>query len=519
MHLKKQQINISIILKICLFATGLAGIVAEFVLSTLASYLLGNSIFQWSLIISLMLFAMGIGSHVTKYIRTYLLDKFVFTEFFLSILCGISAAVTYSLAAYTQATNLFIYSLSFLIGFLIGLEIPLVTRINQHYETLRVNISTVMQYDYLGALAGGLIFSFFALPKLGLTYTPIALSFVNFIVASILFLKFRELLHFKRSIYFSFSAVTVFLTILTITIRPIILFSEQKQYRDKIIFQTQSLYQKIVITQWKKNYWLFINRNLQFSTYDEERYHEPLVHPALSVAPSRKNILVLGGGDGLAVREILKYPDVEKIVLVDLDPVMTDLGQHFYVFLDANHGSLNDPQVTIVNIDAFQFLKQDTLLYDAIIVDLPDPNTVELAKLYSTNFYELAKHHLSKYGILVTQSCEVLMATKAFCCINKTMEAAGFSVMPYHNYISTMGDWGWNLGMKSEMMSAEKLKQKLQKLPFAFIETKFLNQEALISMIHFGKGIFEKKNALAINTEIHPILYKYYMDAYEMQLK
>jgi len=339
-----------------------------------------------------------------------------------------------------------------------------------------------------------------------------------FFVASILLWKFRDLLHFKRSIYLSFCAVVVFLMILTIIIRPIILFSEQRQYRDKIIFQTQSLYQNIVITQWKKDYWLFINRNLQFSTYDEERYHEPLVHPALSLTPSRRNILVLGGGDGLAVREILKYPDVEKIVLVDLDPAMTELGQHFFVFLEANHGSLNDSRVTIVNMDAFQFLKQDTLVYDAIIVDLPDPNTVELAKLYSTNFYELAKHHLSQYGVLVTQSCEAWMATKAFCCINKTMEAVGFAVVPYHNYISTMGDWGWNLGMKYEVITVEKIKQKLQNLAFDAIPTKFLNHDALLSMIHFGKGIFETKSELEINTEIHPILHKYYMEAYAMQL-
>ncbi|MBN1352626.1 polyamine aminopropyltransferase [candidate division KSB1 bacterium] len=518
METKKERARKSIILKICLFATGLAGIVAEFVLSTLASYLLGNSIFQWSLIISLMLFAMGVGSYITKFLKTHLLDKFIFTEFLLSILCALSAAWTYGIAAYTTTTDFSIYTFSFFIGLLIGLEIPLVTRINQQYQTLRVNISAVMQYDYLGALVGGLLFSFFALPLLGLTYTPIALSAVNFFVASILLWKFRHLLHHKRAIYTAFSGIVIFLILLSIFIRPIILFSEQRQYRDKIIYQTQTLYQKIVITQWKQDYWLFINRNLQFSTYDEERYHEPLVHPALMLTPYRQNILILGGGDGLAVREVLKYPDVEKIVLVDIDPEMTRLSRSYFVFLDVNAGSMNDPRVQIVNMDAFQFLKEDTLLYDAIIVDLPDPNTVELAKLYSTNFYALAKQHLAKYGAIVTQSCDVLMATKAFCCINKTMEHAGLTVVPYHNYVPTMGDWGWNLGVKSETMNDEILRKKFNKIALDAISTKFLNQPALTAMFAFGKGVFEQKRAVDINTEMHPVLHTYYMSAYEVSL-
>ena len=133
-----------------------------------------------------MLFAMGVGSYLSQHIKTHLLDSFIFIEFALSILTAMSAGVTYSIAAFTQATNFFIYTLSCAIGILIGLEIPLVTRINQHYETLRINISSVMEYDYLGSLAGGLFFSFFALPHLGLTYTPAALGGVNFFVASVL---------------------------------------------------------------------------------------------------------------------------------------------------------------------------------------------------------------------------------------------------------------------------------------------------------------------------------------------
>ena len=506
----------TLILKVALFATGLAGIVAEFVLSTLASYLLGDSILQWSLIISLMLFAMGMGSLLSRFIRQHLLDKFILTEYTLSIFCSISAGLSYWLAAYVQQISVLIYTLAIIIGLLIGLEIPLVTRINEAYQELRVNISAVMQYDYLGALVGGLLFSFVALPHLGLTYTPILLGGLNFLIALLLFWKFRNLTHFKKTLVSLAIVVSIFLIGLILIIQPVILFSEQKQYRDKIIYQEQSLYQKIVITQWQHYFWLFINQNVQFSSYDEWRYHEPLVHPVMSLVKNPTKVLILGGGDGLAAREVLKYKPVQQIILVDLDPAMTRLGQNYSVFLALNKGALNDEKVTIVNMDAYQYLKQDSTLYDVIIIDLPDPNNVELSKLYSKNFYRVVKQHLARYGAVVTQATDVSHATRTFCCILKTMESAGLSTVPYHNYVQTMGNWGWILGMKCESISQEAIKEQLLQQHFDNVTTRFLNQSAMISMMHFGKGSLEIKTAVEVNTELRPVLYRYYLEAYEL---
>ena len=514
---KKLAQHKSLILKICLFATGLSGIVAEFVLSTLASYLVGDSILQWSLIISFMLFAMGLGSLLTRFITDNLLDKFIATEYALSIFCSISAGLSYWLAAYVDQINLFIYGLAIIIGLLIGLEIPLVTRINEAYEELRINISTVMQYDYLGALIGGLFFSFFALPHLGLTYTPIVLGSINFLIALLLFWQFRELTRYKSLLTYLTFATTLFLVGLAIVIRPILLFTEQSQYRDKIIYQEQTPYQKLVITQWKHYYWLFINRNIQFSSYDEWHYHEPLVHPAMQVVTQPEKILILGGGDGMAVREILKYPGVQSVTLVDLDPAMTRLGQEFGAFVSLNQGALNDDKVRIINMDVYQFLKQDQTLYDVIIIDLPDPNNVELAKLYSRSFYQTARQHLSRYGAMVTQSTDVSDASKTFCCILKTIESAGFTALPYHNYVQTMGHWGWILGMNAGVIGVDELKQKISALTFDSVPTRFINQSGMISMMHFGKGYLEFRDDVAVNTELHPVVHQYYMKAYELR--
>lgn len=498
------------ILKICIFATGCAGIVSEFVLSTLASYLLGDSILQWTIVMSLMLFAMGLGSRVSRYFFHNLLDKFIFLEFALSLISGVSVAFCYWFSTFSRNTNLTIYLISILIGFMIGAEIPLVARINESYEDLRTNISSVLENDYYGALVGGILFAFFALPFLGLTYTPIALGIINFSVASVLFWRFRHLIHFKRSLHISFWTITSLLIAFVFTVKPVILFSEQKKYKDKIVYEEQTTYQKIVITQWKNNYWLFINGNEQFSTFDEDKYHEPLVHPPMYLSKQRENILILGGGEGLAAREVLKHKEVKKVTMVDIDPVMTELAKHHPIITKINQNSMVDLRVNVINQDAFVFIENCKDFYDIIIADLPDPTSVTLSRLYSKEFYSLCSRHLNKYGIIVTQATSPVYSGKSFVCITKTMKASGLSVLPYHNQIPTLGEWGWCLGMKNDITSSDVLKEKVKEIDLTDIPTKFLNKDAMISMIHFGKGILDKKDKVEINTVLNPILVNYY---------
>jgi spermidine synthase len=376
---------------------------------------------------------------------------------------------------------------------------------NESYEELRVNISSVMEKDYYGALAGGLLFAFFALPFFGLTYTPIALGIINFLVASILFWKFKHLLHYKKAIKISFWSITAFFLIFIFAVKPVILFSEQKKYKDRIIFEQQTA----VITQWKDKYWLFINGNEQFSTFDEEKYHEPLIHPAMSLSTQKKNILVLGGGEGLAVREILKYKDVEKVTVVDLDPVMTELAQYNPIITKINQNSMVDIKVNIINQDAFKFIENIAGFYDIIFVDLPDPNSVTLARLYSREFYTLCQRRLNKYGIIVTQASSTVHSANSFVCILKTMESAGLTVLPYHNQIPTLGEWGWCMGMRNGVITNERLKKEIMGIDIT-IPTKFLNKDAMISMVHFGKGVLDKKDKIEVNTILDPVLVKYY---------
>ena len=507
------HLNPSLVLKISLFATGCAGIVAEFVLSTLATYLMGNAIFQWTIVMSLMLFAMGVGSRLSRFIHRDLLDYFIITEFVLSVLCAVSAVAIYALMAFTAYYDLLLYATAFVIGSLIGLEIPLVTRMNEEYEDLRINISAVMEKDYFGALLGGILFAFFALPHIGLTYTPLILGSVNFAVASLVLWRFFALIKMKKTLLTGFGCVLFALTAFCMMAEPVITYGEQSKYQDKIIYSRQTPYQKIVITRWKSYYWLYLNGQEQFSTFDEEKYHEPLVHPVMNLTLNTENILILGGGDGLALREVIKYDTVKSVTLVDLDPAMTRLAETHPILIHINQDAFSDPRVTVINADASKFLADDEDLYGVIIVDLPDPDSIDLMHLYSQNFYSTIRKHLIKGGIMVTQATSPIFSGQAFRCILKTMHAAGLTTLPYHNPIPTMGEWGWIIGCHQDDTGENDLKERMMRADYLKVATRFLNKDAVISMLHFGKGVMDPGQMadVKINTQINPILYRYYL--------
>lgn len=500
------------ILRIAIFATGLSGIVAEYMLSTLATYFLGDSVLQWTMIMSIMLFSMGLGSRISKSIQANLLEKFITIEFLLSLLVAFSSLTSYTVSAISAQTGVVIYGFSILIGILIGMEIPLVIRLNHEFQSLRVNISSVLENDYYGSLLGGLFFAFVGLPYLGLTYTPFVLGTVNFIVAAGLFALLWQSFERKKQIRVAlFSGITGTLLLVGFFVaKPIILFGEQKKYKDKIVYSEQSKYQKIVITQWKNDYWLFINGNEQLSSFDEEMYHEPLVHPVMSLAKTPYHVLVLGGGDGCAVREILKYPDVQNITLVDLDPAMTQLGKTHPILRGINQGSFDNPKVEVINTDGFVYMDKTAQMYDVIIIDLPDPKTIELGRLYSYEFYRRCYQHLKKFGVIVTQAGSPYYAPKAFYSINKSLQKAGFATVPMHNQVLSLGEWGFVLGAKN--INAENLKKELLQLKFEKLETQWINTEAMQLITSFGKDFFKADTTNIEVNEIHnPVLYKYYL--------
>lgn len=496
-------------LKLALFFTGISGIVAEFILSTLASYFLGDSLVQWTLILSVMLFSMGLGSRLSKYISDDLLFKLVGIELLLSLLVSFSPVFIYTISGFTNFDGPIIYLFSLVIGCLIGLEIPLAVRINEEYEPLRLNVSSILEKDYFGSLVGGVFFAFIGLPLLGVVNTAIILGLLNFVVALILVFILKE--------YFSsvkLRVVSVLFTLLALVylgsiwfVKPVILHGEQNKYKDTIVYQEQSQYQKITLTQYKSDYWLFINGNLQLSTFDQYMYHEPMVHPAMFLAKANK-VLVIGGGDGFTANEILKYNEVESVYLVDLDKKMTDFGKNNPAILKHNNSALRNQKVTIINKDGFNFLKETDQFFDVIIVDLIDAKNIDINKLYTKEFYEMVSIKLRDNGILVTQAGNPFVAEKAFHCVDKTIESAGFNTIKYQNEVNTMGKRGWIIGSKT--IGTDQMYSQLTAFNLNDVPTKWLNNSGMNHMLHFGK-VQVDTTLIDINTLNNPVLYHYFL--------
>ena len=501
----------SSILKAALFATGLAGIVAEYTLSTLATYFLGDSVFQWTMIVSIMLFSMGLGSRLSKWIENNLLEKFVWIEFSLSIIASNVTIIVYIFFALYDNTTFIIYLLSIIVGLLIGMEIPLVIRLNERFQKLKVNISSALENDYFGSLVGGVFFAFVGLPYLGLTYTPLILGIVNFSVAlSLVFVIWPEIeLKIKRRLLTYSSLVLSLLILSGVFAKNIVEWGDRIRYVDPIVYSEQSRYQKIVLTYAEGDYWLFLNGHQQLSTFDEALYHEPLVHPVVQLHPDPRNVLILGGGDGAAARELLKYDRIEHVTLVDLDPAVTRLAMTHPVLVNINKDALNHPKVSVINEDGFTFLEGKMDLYDIIIADFPDPRTVDLGRLYTKEFYWLCRKALKQEGLVITQAGSPYYARQAFDCIEQTMASAGFYTLPLHNHVLTLGEWGWVIGSKVE----RALKEELTEAAMDEVNTQWLTSEALTGLVSFGKTVFRASEAEEVRVnQIHtPVLYRYYL--------
>ncbi|MBA0083543.1 MAG: polyamine aminopropyltransferase, partial [Acidobacteria bacterium Pan2503] len=341
-----------ILLFISVLLVAACGLIYELVAGTLASYLVGDSVFQFSTIIGTYLFAMGIGSALSRYIHRGLVHRFVWIELLLGVVGGFSSALLMLAFAFTQGFELILYALVMVMGILVGLEIPLLMRIVKDRYHFRDVIAHVLTFDYLGALGASLLFPILLVPRLGLVRSAMLFGLINAAVALWSTFLFASQLTRPRGLRAACFVVLCGLGAGIAEARYITSTAEDNIYADEIIFARDTHYQHLVLTRFKDDLRLFLNSHLQFSSRDEYRYHEALVHPGLAAVPAPRHVLILGGGDGLAVREILKYPQVESITLVDLDPEMTKLFSSHPMLTKLNDKSLLSARVQVINADA-----------------------------------------------------------------------------------------------------------------------------------------------------------------------
>ena len=541
-----------IVLYLSMFVMGGCGLAYEYTLSKMASDLLGNSARQWAIIIGVMMFFMGVGADLQKYFSNHrLIEKLILAQLLVGLAGGFGPiALLYVYGEWPDGYLLLQYALISGIGLLIGFEIPLLTRINERSgQELSANLGGILKMDYIGALFGALAWVFILPLFFSITETAFVLGLLNLSAALVALLYFRRLVNARWWYGGTLVAGLLSLTIGLAAADDWSSFAEQKLYRDRILFSQTTAFQHIVLTQSPAgDNALYINGHLQFHSFDEHIYHEHLVHPALNVAPRRQHVLILGGGDGLALREVLRYPDVERVTLVDIDPAITELASQHPVLRAMNANSLAServhiistkavaagelillqvpnhrarhasrepgPTVRVMNIDAVRFLEQVPGLFDVILIDFPDPNAPELSKLYSLQFYELLRSKLAIDGVFAQQSTSPVRASEAFLCIGRTLRAAGLATVPYHDSVPSFGEWGWWIGSRDDRRSEAQLRETMRNLrPFS-VPTRYLTPELVGASLIFGRGQLDTLET-SINTVTRDAVYRYYLEAWK----
>jgi spermidine synthase len=453
------------------------GLIYELLAGTLASYLLGDSVTQFSLVIGLYLSAMGAGAWLSKYITRQLAACFIEVELAVAIVGGFSAPLLFVAFGAIDWFRPLLFGMVFVIGTLVGLELPLLMRILKEHVDFDDLVSRVLTFDYIGALLASLLFPILLVPHLGLVRTSLVFGILNASVGIWGSFLLSPLMTPRRATGLRSRGVLVIGLLVAGVIKADALtrYAEEQQLSASIVHAETSPYQRILITQNRSGFQLFLNGHLQFNSADEYRYHEALVHPPMSAVTTPKRVLVLGGGDGLAVREVLKHPSVEQVTLVDLDPSMTTLSDRFPPLADLSQQAMRDPRVKVFNADAFVWAGQQTgEPYDVILIDFPDPTSFSVGKLYTSYFYRRIHPLLADNGRIGIQCTSPLVAPQSYWCILNTMKDAGFHVQPYHASVPTFGIWGFALAGKRPLESEPRLAANLSG-PLRFLNSRTMS--------------------------------------------
>ncbi len=535
------------VLALSMLVMGACGIIYEYTLGVLGNHLMGSSYEQVFVIIGIMMFAMGVGAVAQRQLVGDLIDVFLGIEILLGVFGGLSTLAIYAVFVASPAYEVVLYGFAFIVGALIGLEIPVLLRVNTQYSrTLRANLSEILSMDYVGALVGALLFAYVLIRHVSIPEIAAALGIVNVLLAVGGLAYFWPLVRRRTPLAAATVAAVGTLGVAFVNADRVMATLEQRCYRDPIVVSTTSPYQHLVITKRADDVRFYINGHLQFSSRDEAIYHELLVHVPMAIAPRRERVLILGGGDGLALREVLRYGDVREVTLVDLDPAVTELFAthpelvtlNRHALVDARvrevaasgitpgasvtlrqpshlaHSLLDDStydtaEVHVVNVDADRFVADAAVPADVVIIDFPDPDTVELAKLYSAEFYRALGARMGAGTVVSVQSTSPYEAKDAFVCIGRTLDAAGFRTLPYHDHVPSFGEWGWHLAWLAGP-SAEEMRERLRDVRRLPVGVRYVTPDVIDAAFTFGRDALVASADVPVNTKMRPVL----VDAY-----
>lgn len=418
-----------------------AGLTYELIAGAAASYLLGDSVRQFSIVIGLFLSAMGVGAWASRFVHDPLVG-FVRAQTALGVVGGCGALAAFAAYAATGAVAVPLYGALIGVGVLSGMEIPLVARVLERLGAGRFRFENVLTFDYLGALVAALAFPVLVVPNLSLVQAGLAFGLLNLLVAGVTLWTFRARLGWGDRA--GWGAATLAVGALLAGSAPLQGALDARLYADEVIHAERSAYQAIALTRHRGRTRLYLDGAIQFDTRDEARYHEMLVHPAMARAPRRERVLVLGGGDGMALREVLRWGP-EAVVVVDLDPAVVRLFRERDDLAALNGGAFRDGRVTVRHADAFAWVRDwEGAPFDVVVMDLPDPRNLSISRLYSVEFMRMLARATNAQGVVVTQASSPVFAPEAFGIVARTMGEV-WAVEPYAEYVPSFGMWGFVL--------------------------------------------------------------------------
>jgi len=530
-----------------IFMVGLiasCGLIYEYLISHYSGIVIGvvdKAIYG---IIGIMLVAMGVGAAFAGRCIKDNYTSFVVLESVISItgstaglFLGASYAISYWIpeslyismglennifanlsGILSKTVSLLPYIAAFIMGFLIGMEIPILTSAREEFinSTKSENFSIMYGSDYAGAGIGAAVWVLWML-SLDVNTSSVIVSATNIFAGIIFLIVFWKKIQYKKSIILlkSFSILTV--TLVSIFGTSIHRDFEDMLYKDNVIYSFNTHYQHITITEMDNKgnnvYSLFINNKLQFSSSDERLYHELLVQPVMNMNKKHEKVLLIGGGDGLALREIFKWNDVKSVTMLDLDdklinffskPVYKGDKQINKKFIELNNNSFADKRLHLMLGDAYNNIDKIKDKFDVVIVDLPDPGNPNLNKLYSTSFYKKINRVMDIHGAMVIQSTSPYHAKNTFLSIRKTVESSKFPyVNQYHHNIPSFGEWGWTIATKDGI-------DPLYSVRHTFKNTDWLNKGVFKASFEFGKGFLSYYNSIKENHLDGYVIYDYY---------
>lgn len=517
------------------------GLIYQYLLSNYAGRILGVMEHAIFTMIGIMIVSMGIGSFAAKLVKCPF-SGFAWLEIIIAFLgatgiliIGGAFALAYIFPAVLaenygmpydliphggvviyaeKLANVIPYVIGFIIGLLIGMEIPFIARVRENIygQHLEHNVGTIYGADYIGAGIGAAIFIIWMLsspPEVAAVYTAIA----NLFAGLAFFFMFHKKIKFAGLLFMMHLCLGVLFISLFSSAENMNKTLQDVLYDDKVVFSKNTDFQHITLTERKMSsvaapiYTLYLNGRTQFSSSDEHIYHDMLVHPAMLASRSHDNVLIIGGGDGLALRDVLKW-NPEKVTLLELDKEMVKLFSEPELvggkvinesLLKLNRNSFSDPRVEVILGDAYNSI--DKLLsqnrkYNTIIVDLPDPSHPNLNKLYAARFYKKLFELLNGDGAISVQSTSPYHAKLAFLTVGVTLEHAGFEkIQRYHQNVPSFGQWGWTIATKFGASPQERIRTSEHKVP----DNSWATNELVLASFEFGKGFFDDEENLEPN--------------------